>query len=169
MTPTEIRTERLRLVPVEPAAARQIVAGDLSAVTPGAGWPHKDTLDGLRLAIEAGSSPGWLVTLLDGTVIGECGCKGGVSADDAAEIGYRLAAPYRGQGYGREAVAALVDWLLGPGGLRTVVAETVADNAASRRVLERSGFTVTSTDGAAVHYTRDALAASRPAARTDRG
>lgn len=155
MTPAEIRTARLRLVPVSPELARQIVAGDLSAVQPGVGWPHDDTLDGLRLSMEAGSSPGWLVTLLDGTVIGDAACKGGVGADGVAEIGYGLAAPYRGQGYGHEAVGALVGWLLGPGGLHRVVAETLADNTASRRVLERAGLAISSVDGAAVHYARE--------------
>jgi RimJ/RimL family protein N-acetyltransferase len=151
-----ISTDRLVLRPVDPDVARQIVDGDLSGVRPGAGWPHADTLDGLRLSIDSDAdSTGWFVTLHDGTVIGDCGWKGGPGPDGTAEIGYGLAEPYRGCGYGREAVQALVDWLLGRGGLRRVVADAHVDNLPSRRVLERAGFTVTHVDGGQVHYARE--------------
>jgi RimJ/RimL family protein N-acetyltransferase len=156
MTDRQITTDRLVLRPVDPAVARQIVDGDLSAVRPGDGWPHADSLDGLRLSVDCDqNSSGWLVALQDGTVIGDCGWKGGPGPDGTTEIGYGLAAPYRGRGYGREAVTALVDWLLGAGGVRRVIAETRADNLPSRRVLERAGFHVTHTDGADVYYARE--------------
>jgi RimJ/RimL family protein N-acetyltransferase len=127
-----IETERLRLVPVTDEQAAAILAGDLSVVRAGEGWPHADTLDGLRLA------PGWLVEL-DGAVIGDCGVHGEPEGG-TAEIGYGLAAPYRGRGYGSELVGAVSQWLLRQPGITRVVAETDPGNAASRRVLEKAGF-----------------------------
>ena len=64
-----ISTPRLVLVPVAPETAAAIVAGDLTGIAAGSGWPHADTLDGLRMG------GGWLVTL-DGVVIGDCGTHG---------------------------------------------------------------------------------------------
>ena len=66
--------------------------------------------DGLR-------SGGWLVTL-DDLVIGDCGAHGDPSPGGDVEIGYGLAEPYRGRGYGTELVTALSDWLLAQPGVK---------------------------------------------------
>jgi RimJ/RimL family protein N-acetyltransferase len=133
-----IDTPRLRLIPISDAEAEAILRGDLSAVDAGEGWPHEDTLDGLRLA------PGWFVSL-DGVVIGDCGTHGDADDEGRVEIGYGLAAPYRGRGYGTELVTALARWLLRQDGVSCVVAETDAGNAPSRRALERAGFRLART------------------------
>lgn len=136
-----IHTARLVLVPVGAAAAAAVVAGDLSGVAAGAGWPHTDTLDGLRLGLEHGTDLGWFVTL-DGLVVGDCGTHGTPDSSGAVEIGYGLAGAYRGRGLGTELCRALTAWLLGRPDVRRVVACThAAANPASRRVLEKSGFT----------------------------
>ena len=75
LTPARIATARLVLAPVSEAVATAVVAGDVSTLTAGEGWPHADTLDGLRMALAHGHSPGWLVTL-EGVVIGDCGTHG---------------------------------------------------------------------------------------------
>ena len=111
-----LRTARLRLEPVTTETARAILAGDLSGLTAAGlaaadGWPHEDTADGLAMAVKAGYPPGWLITA-GGTVIGDCGTHGPVDAAGCVEIGYGLATPCRGQGYGSEAVAAVTEWLL---------------------------------------------------------
>ena len=59
------------------------------------------------------------------------------------EIGYGLAAPYRGQGIGTEAVGTFVDWLVTVPGVRRVVARVEVGNEASRRLLARIGFALT--------------------------
>lgn len=132
--------------------ARRVVDGDLSAVRAGAGWPHGDSLHGLRLAVELGGDAGWFVTL-DGLVIGECGTRGGPDPDGAVEIGYGLAPPWRGRGYGRELVAALSAWLLDRhGAARAVVAQAHVDNLPSRRALERAGFALQRVEPPYVRY-----------------
>lgn len=144
----------MRLVPCSVALARAVVDGDLSGVTAGRGWPHADTLDALRPYAEHGSDdlPGPFLVVHDDVVVGDCGWYGPPDDTGTVEIGYGLAAPYRGRGLGTEAVRALLDWLATQPGIRTVVARTDTTNLASRRLLERLGFTVESTEGNAVTY-----------------
>jgi RimJ/RimL family protein N-acetyltransferase/ribosomal protein S18 acetylase RimI-like enzyme len=139
-----IGSERLVLRPLTPAEAARIAAGDVSGWLAGDGWPHDDTRDGLALV--ASGACGWLITL-DGVVIGDCGTTGPVAdLDGTVEIGYGLAEPYRGRGYGGEAVRALSHWLVHQPGVREVVATVDAGNVASRRALERAGFKADSPD-----------------------
>ncbi len=146
LTPAPIATARLVLAPVSEDIATGVVAGDVSNLTPGEGWPHADTLDGLRMALDHGHAPGWLVTL-EGMVIGDCGTHGEPDDNGDVELGYGLAAPYRGRGYGTEVVIGLSSWLLDQGDVRRVVARRVAvANTPSRRALERAGFVLESAD-----------------------
>lgn len=142
----------LTLVPVTPALARAILAGDLSAVTAARGWPHADTMDALRPVAESGGAEGTFLVVLDGTVVGDCGWFGPPGADGEVEIGYGLAAPVRGRGLGTAAVRLLLEWVRAQPGVRRVVARTDHGNAASRRLLERLGFTLDSLDGTEVRY-----------------
>ncbi|HEV2590253.1 MAG TPA: GNAT family N-acetyltransferase [Gaiellaceae bacterium] len=126
--------------------ASAVVAGDLSEVVPGEGWPHDDTLDGLRMGLAQGHVVAWLATL-DGVVIGDCGTHGEPDESGDVELGYGLAAPYRGRGYGTEVVVGLSQWLLAQDGVQRVVARRVCvANMASRRALERAGFTQETAD-----------------------
>lgn len=203
-----IETGRLRLEPITTQLAHAILAGDLSGLTAGRGWPHRDTADGLRMALLRGHPPGWLILLrtagepaagepgvvgdigsagsasdvwstgdvwsigdvgvtghgedgMDGKdgndggidrdiVIGDCGTHGPADNEGAIEIGYGLAARYRGQGFGTELVAALTRWLLAQPGIRRVRARTHVGNLASRRVLEKAGFRQVSLTGAEI-------------------
>lgn len=146
-----IETPRLRLEPVSTELAQAILAGDFSGLTAGRGWPHADTADGMRMALLRGHPPGWLILLpgegADGIVIGDCGTHGPADAEGSVEIGYGLAARYRGKGFGTEAVAALTRWLLSRPGIRRVRARTHVANLPSRRVLEKAGFRQVSLTG----------------------
>jgi RimJ/RimL family protein N-acetyltransferase len=137
--PDTIHTERLEFRPVTAETAAAVIAGDLSGLTVGDGWPHDDTRDGLGGV--AHGADAWLVTL-DGVVIGDCGTHGPVDDAGDIELGYGLAAPYRGRGLGNEIAVGLSAHLRGLPGVRRVVAnEVLADNIPSRRALERAGFT----------------------------
>jgi RimJ/RimL family protein N-acetyltransferase len=63
-------------------------------------------------------------------------------SDGCVEIGYSLAPSARGQGIGSAAVAAFVGSLAAVPGIRRITAVTAAQNAASRRLLERQGFRI---------------------------
>jgi RimJ/RimL family protein N-acetyltransferase len=143
-------TARLRLEPLTAETARAILAGDLSGLaaaglTAAEGWPHDDTADGLGMAVKTGHPPGWLITA-GGAIIGDIGTHGPVDEAGRVEIGYGLAAPSRGRGYGSEAVAALTEWLLRQPGVREVRAHTLTSYLPSRRVLEKAGFTYLGLD-----------------------
>lgn len=175
-----ISTPRLSLVPLDAATAADlvdgrdgvVVAGDLvtdSATTgplvAGRGWPHADTLDGLVAALASGDADAlpWLVVLLDpaqssaAIVIGDVGWKGTPGPDGQVEIGYGLAAPYRRRGLATEAVGAFVDWLTARADVRQIDAEAHAGNLASRRLLERLGFSIELVDDGYVWYRRTAI------------
>lgn len=111
-------------------------AGDRPA---GPGWPHADTAMALTFAAAGGTT--WLIVGPDGTVIGECGTKAPPDPDGVVEIGYGLAGPSRGRGLGTQAVAALLGLLGADGRVRVVRALVQPTNLASRRLLERLGFT----------------------------
>jgi RimJ/RimL family protein N-acetyltransferase len=153
-----LQTARLRLEPLTAEAARAILAGDLSGLaaaglTAADGWPHEDTADGLAMAVKAGYPPGWLITA-GGTVIGDFGTHGPVDEAGRVEIGYGLAAPSRGHGYGSEAVLAVTEWLLSQPEVRQVRAHTLTSNAPSRRVLEKAGFRYLGLDEGEALYQR---------------
>ena len=88
----------------------------------------------------------WLISLPDGTRIGEL-CFKGLSPDGIAEIGYGLSPEFWGKGYATEAVTAAVKWALKQPGVTAVEAETDEENIASQRVLAKAGFVPTGARG----------------------
>lgn len=65
----------------------------------------------------------------------------GMDLDEhGATLGYCLARDYWGQGIASEALARVLDWLLGPGGLFRASAYHHVDNAASGRVMQKAGM-----------------------------
>jgi RimJ/RimL family protein N-acetyltransferase len=145
----EIRTEHLVLVPQTLAAGRALLEGADPGLPLGEGYPHADTLDGLRMFVEHGAPDdgGWFVVLADGAddasaglVVGDMGTFGPPDEHGRVEVGYGLAAPYRGRGIGTEAVRAMVDWLAAQPDVRVVTASVEVGNEPSRRLLARLGF-----------------------------
>jgi len=90
-----------------------------------------------------GAQPGWaqfVIHRADGALIGDIGVNFGGPGQQQAEIGYTLRAEMRGQGLGREAVAAMVGHLFEAHGLHRLVAITGLANAPSRKLLAAVGF-----------------------------
>ena len=86
----------------------------------------------------------WLVIRrADGQILGDIGTHGPPDSQGCVEIGYSLAPSVRGQGIGTAAVAALVGRFAAVPRIRRLTAVTSAQNAASRRLLERQGFRIT--------------------------
>jgi RimJ/RimL family protein N-acetyltransferase len=153
VTPDPIVTERLVLRPLGPGPARAIANGDYSGLAAGTTWPTEATA---LVAMRAASDPEALTWLIvrEGLVIGECGLKHAPGPDGSTEIGYGMGAAWRANGYGTEAVRGLVDWLGDLPGCRRVTAEVHETNLASRRLLERLGFTVDVLASPYVWYAR---------------
>lgn len=149
-----LRTARLFLEPISEAVACAIAEGEVAGLEPAEGWPQPGTVNGVRLALEHGHPAGWLVRR-SGMVIGDCGIHAPVDGAGCVEIGYGLAEPHRHQGFGTEVVQAISTWLLAQSGVATVRACTEPSNVASRRVLEKAGFSLRGTTDGLNVYARD--------------
>jgi ribosomal-protein-alanine N-acetyltransferase len=73
----------------------------------------------------------------DGLLIGHISLSG---IPEGIEIGYAIAQAYQRQGFAREAATAFSAWAKEQLSLETLYGVAKADNEASRRVLEASGY-----------------------------
>ncbi len=156
---------RLRLERLGLARARALAAGDLSGLDPAPGWPHDDTLDAVRMDAEHATTDeetGFLAVLVDtGQVVGDAGWKGGPDDSGTAEIGYGLAAPYRGRGLGTELVGLVAEWASHQPGVTRLSAEVLVGNEPSLRALLRNGFIRVGRRDDLLLYARDVAPAGR--------
>jgi RimJ/RimL family protein N-acetyltransferase len=81
-----------------------------------------------------------LVRSADRLALGVCGFKGAPSLFGSVELGYAIHEQHRNTGYMTEAVRALVAWAFQQENCRRVTAETLRDNHASQRVLQKAGM-----------------------------
>ena len=65
-----------------------------------------------------------------------------VKIEEGWEIGYHIAKVYTGKGYATEAVKLYLEYLKQHSNLKEIYGVALADNFASRRVLEKCGFTL---------------------------
>lgn len=77
-----------------------------------------------------------------GRLIGNAGIRLPASGSHVAEIGYELDPDHWGRGYATEAMRAVVRFGFEELGVHRIEADTVADNTASARVLEKLGLTL---------------------------
>ena len=63
-----------------------------------------------------------------------------VKIEEGWEIGYHIAKEFTGSGYATEAVNAFLKYLKENKGIKEIYGVALADNLASRRVLEKCGF-----------------------------
>lgn len=106
------------------AAAEEFAAGMMAA--------HPDTPDAWYQ---------FAVTLReDGRFIGDLAARFDYPEEGRAELGYSLFPEFQGQGYAREAVAALLDYLFQARGKRRVIAQIDVRNRPSIALVEALGF-----------------------------
>ncbi|MEW9872193.1 GNAT family N-acetyltransferase [Arthrobacter sp. HS15c] len=167
MTPEEIIplvTGRLTLRPVEmrdeaaihgfrgdPVATRYLSHGPLTAEA------NRERLEEVLALRTASTSQwfnvGWAITLrTTGEVVGDARTWNSTVLDAAgvlsagkhpfqhAALGYILHPDHHHHGYGREAAAALVNWLFAERGISTIVARAYEPNTPSIRLLRSLGF-----------------------------
>jgi RimJ/RimL family protein N-acetyltransferase len=97
-----------------------------------------------REALEKGSSVAWAIEV-DGRAMGTIGLDGIQFAVrawrvDSAELGYWIAPPLWGRGMMTEAAQAVMRCGFDTIGLHKITVGCLAENAASRRVIEKLGF-----------------------------
>jgi RimJ/RimL family protein N-acetyltransferase len=139
-----------RLQRIDEPALRALAAGQAPAGWQGAAAATELTPDFVaRRALEhraAGAAPEWCDVfwiVVDGLVVGGCGFKG-PPQDGLVEIGYGVAASWRGRGVASAAVGALCQRafaISAPPPASAVLACIAPDNAASAGVVRKLGFT----------------------------
>jgi [ribosomal protein S5]-alanine N-acetyltransferase len=151
-----IRTPRLELVSMTVPVMRALQVKDLetagreadATVTPGLA---DDLVDFLRYRLaQVETDPsirqwlGRLIVLTDEhgerRAIGTLGYHGPPDEQGRLEVGYRIEAPYRRQGYAREAVQALFDWAASAHGIHRFVASVSPTNEPSLQLIASFGF-----------------------------
>ncbi len=100
----------------------------------------KETIDFLIAQYDGCDGPlVYPVMLKNGTNIGYVQA---VPSDDGAwEIGYHIARPYTKQGYATEAVTAFLPIIMKKLGVQKIKGICLSENVASRKVMEKCGFT----------------------------
>jgi [ribosomal protein S5]-alanine N-acetyltransferase len=83
-----------------------------------------------------------LVRAADRVAVGVCGFKGAPTLFGSVELGYAMHEDFRNSGYMTETVRALVRWAFEHESCSRVTAETLPDNFASQRVLQKAGLTL---------------------------
>lgn len=161
--PTPLRTERLELRPLPPAAATALpdaraLAASLIKAALDPGWPRQDLLDVLHHQAGRNDEEArfgvWVIILKKTqTVVGDVGFHGPPS-ERAIEIGYSVVRAHRRRGYATEAAEALIGWVLAEEDVTTIVARCDVDNEASIGTLERLGFTRTGGSEGELHWRR---------------
>ena len=151
----ELRTERLRLAPLDAEEMRLLVE-DWPALqhrlgaTPAPAWiTDRQTLSAaLRHRDRMLREPDawlwwtfWQVALApDGESVGLVDFKGPPGPEGGVVIGCSFAPAHWGRGYATEAAGLLVAWALRHSSVRFIAAETDAANLGAQRVLRKLGF-----------------------------
>jgi ribosomal-protein-alanine N-acetyltransferase len=154
-----IRTPRLELVSMSPAFMEALLAGEtnpddseVDATVPAALADGLEDFIRYRLA-QLAADPSILeflgramvLTQPDGTrrVVGIIGFHGPPDAQRRLEVGYRVDAEHRRQGYARESVKALFDWAAATHGIQRFIASVSPTNVASLALVRGLGFAQT--------------------------
>ncbi|MDQ3905033.1 MAG: GNAT family N-acetyltransferase [Actinomycetota bacterium] len=142
---SQIDAVRLALRPIYLPVARMLLEGETPrGLRFAPGYPSRFTREVMESVLEAQGpgrfGPYFMIRTADGMIVGEIGCSvedGGTTG----KIGYSVVEPCWGQGYATEALRALLGHVLAEPDMRRVVAETMVDHIASRRVMEKAGMT----------------------------
>ena len=95
----------------------------------------------VRAEYAAGEGISWVVTMGEShPVLGLFGFYHWSHYHRRAELGYALARDYWGQGFGTEAIRAMLAYGFEQMNLHRIYADTIADNTRSVAVLEKIGF-----------------------------
>jgi RimJ/RimL family protein N-acetyltransferase len=150
---TELRTERLRLMPCPGDWHPEQIESSLRIRVP-RDWPlHElrevlpDYADALKQDSSLEGWGPWLIVDAADTLVGDIGFTGRSDDDGEVEIGFNVLPAYRGNRYASEAVSALARWALAQPRVECVEAACARGDGASALVLERAGFTRIADDG----------------------
>ncbi|MER7839363.1 GNAT family N-acetyltransferase [Streptomyces sp. NPDC096040] len=150
-----IPAERLDLVGIRPAEARDLRLGGDGGFEWIEGGPYEGTREAAGFLLKAYEGgvlrPEFgvfaLVRREDGRAVGGLGFHSAPDEEGRVEIGYDLTESARGNGYATEALRALADWALARDDVTSLFATVEPANIPSLAVVSRAGFTKVSEDG----------------------
>ena len=133
----EIRTERLRLIPLSPMDAADItlLITEWDVIRMLARPPYPYTVDDARAYLARAKDWPWEYAIYADRFLGVVGITG--------HLGYWLGKPFWGQGYMTEAAGGLIDAYFARARSERIVSGAFSDNPGSQRVLSKLGFKVT--------------------------
>lgn len=141
----------VRIVQLDPATLRALADGELPSATP---VPLTDHLTApehrplwRRRSQQVCADPtaaAWVTGVVwapvIGVAVGRAGFHGPPDAAGTVEVGYAIDPAYQRRGYGRAALAALLERAAREPAVRTVRASVRPDNLPSRALVESFGF-----------------------------
>jgi len=149
-----LTTERLFLRPIAVSDAEALfeARGDATVMRYW-DWPAQDSVAAVREIFSAhipelsdGATLWWVAALTpDGPAIGECDLSEIDRHHRRAEVGFLFARRHWGKGYASEAMEAVIAHAFGELDLERLWARFHEGNDASKRLLERLGFTYEGT------------------------
>lgn len=140
-----LQTARLTLRALEKgdALALHPVFADAAVMRYWSRGPHQSFEDTVRVVAsntDLPLAPCWAITTDGAAALGWVNLR--ENRTGVAETGYILGRAHWGQGFAREALAAVIAHGFGPMDLRRIVADTDPDNLASVATLRALGFTL---------------------------
>jgi 8-oxo-dGTP diphosphatase len=145
--PGAIETARLRLRPLRDDDLDRLVSliGDWDVARWLARVPHPySAVEGRKFITEIAKRMAALREIHFGVAFKDDDCliggMGLVAGEKSDELGYWIGRPYWGQGYACEALPALLSFAFGELERNRVFARILPENAGSRRLLEKLGF-----------------------------
>jgi ribosomal-protein-alanine N-acetyltransferase len=152
-----LKGQRIKLIPCSVEIVKLIIDEDRDKLCQLLGakvtseWPMQDTREIAPLYLsELEADPemlGWGMWIAihqkENTVLGDMGFKGKPNKSGTVEIGYGIVQSYRNNGYATEGAKLLINWAFSNSAVTNVIAESLLDNAASIRVLEKLNMQLT--------------------------
>jgi RimJ/RimL family protein N-acetyltransferase len=143
----EIDAGPVFLRPIAAEVARALLDGrEPAGIVFAEGYPSRFSLEVMDILAGPRSetrdhafSPCFVVRRCDGAVVGEIGHN--LDAETGtAQVGYSIVQPAWGRGFATAALRGLIEHLGSDPEVRRVVAETLVEHRASRRVMEKAGM-----------------------------
>ena len=132
----EIRSERLRLIPLSPLDAADVTTliTEWDVIRMLARPPFPYTIEDARIWLAKAQAFPWEFAIYADRFLGVVGITG--------DLGYWLGKPYWGRGYMTEAASALIDAYFGKTRSQEIASGVFVDNPGSARVLRKLGLKV---------------------------
>ncbi|HYC33973.1 MAG TPA: GNAT family N-acetyltransferase [Gemmatimonadales bacterium] len=160
MTDSSVRTDRLRLTPLDAAAVDALLAGDearlrrltgsrfaRAAAPPYMAEALPDVRERLRQYPDEAPWWNWLIAREDtGEAVGAVALGGPPDSTGAVLLGYAVYPEHEGHGFATEAVRGMVAWAFTQPGVREVRALAPVWNTPALRVAENVGMRPVASD-----------------------